>query len=111
MAIELGKVSNYLESKKNTTTEKILGCTINEFKDYIENLFLEGMSWENRDKWHIDHVIPISLAKDKEEIVLLSHYSNLRPMWSVDNIVKSNKIEDKSNKIYQKLLEYRDSLS
>ena len=96
--------------KKNTTTEKILGCTINEFKYYIENLFLEGMNWENRDKWHIDHVIPISLAKDKEEIVILSHYSNLRPMWSYDNIVKSNKIEDESHKIYQKLLEYRDSL-
>lgn len=67
------------------------------------------MSWDNRSKWHVDHIIPISLAQNKEEVILLSHYLNLRPMWAKDNIVKSNMIEDYSHPIYQKLLEIRKS--
>lgn len=31
-----------------------------EFKNHIENLFLEGMSWDNHGEWHIDHIIPVS---------------------------------------------------
>lgn len=94
--------------KKSTTTEKILGCTIDQFKNYIEELFMEGMNWKNREQWHIDHIIPISLAKNEEEIKLLNHYSNLRPMWSKDNIIKSNKVENENHPIYIRLLEVRN---
>lgn len=79
--------------KKNTKTENILGCSISEFKKHIELQFLNGMSWENRKLWHIDHIIPIVLAKNEEQLIKLNHYTNLRPLWAKDNLVKSARYE------------------
>jgi hypothetical protein len=50
------------------------------------------MSWDNYGEWHIDHIIPISVGKNKEEIEGLNHYLNLRPLWAEENLKKSNKI-------------------
>ena len=54
--------------------------------------FTTGMSWENRNEWHIDHKIPLSSAKTEEEIYELCHYTNLQPLWAFDNLSKGNKI-------------------
>lgn len=95
--------------KKDFKTLSIIGCSKEELKIHIESLFQEEMNWENRDKWHIDHIIPLSLAQNKKEVIILNHFLNLRPMWSKDNIIKSNKIEDTNHPIYLKLLEIRKS--
>jgi hypothetical protein len=50
------------------------------------------MTWDNYGKWHMDHIYPLSLAKTTEEIEKLCHYTNLQPLWAVDNIRKGNKI-------------------
>jgi hypothetical protein len=102
------RILKKISEVKDFKTLSIIGCSKVELKLHIESLFLENMNWENRDKWHIDHIIPISLAKNKHEVEILNHYSNLRPMWSYDNIVKSNKIEDEKHPIYLKLLEFRN---
>lgn len=78
--------------KKNMGTEKLLGSDFNTVKTHIENKFTEGMNWKNQGKWHIDHIIPLSSAKTKEELISLCHYLNLQPLWALDNILKSNKI-------------------
>lgn len=78
--------------KKETKTMSMLGCTIDELKDHIESLFTDGMNWENQGQWHIDHIIPISSAKNNEDLMKLSHYTNLQPMWEIENKRKSNKI-------------------
>ena len=77
---------------KKSRTHEILGCSFLEFKEYIESKFVEGMSWLNRDKWHINHIYPVSLAKNDEEIIRLNHYTNLQPLWAYDNISKSNRV-------------------
>ncbi len=77
---------------KNTKTQQILGCSYKEFKKYFESLFRDGMSWENRHLWHIDHIIPIHSAKSEEDIIKLNHHTNLQPLWAAENIKKSNKI-------------------
>jgi hypothetical protein len=77
---------------KNSKTYNILGCTISEFKQYLENKFTKGMNWQNNGEWHLDHIYPTSLAKDKEELLKLNHYTNFQPLWAVDNIKKGNKI-------------------
>ena len=77
--------------KKNSKTMQILGCTIQEFKLHIESQFKEGMSWDNRSEWHIDHIMPLSMAKTEDEIIRLNHYKNLRPLWAHENLSKSNK--------------------
>lgn len=77
---------------KKSRTYQILGCTFEEFKVHIENQFVDGMSWDNRSLWHLDHIYPVSLATDEEHLLKLNHYTNFQPLWAVDNIRKSNKI-------------------
>jgi hypothetical protein len=78
--------------KKNSKSYEIYGIDWNGLRLHIENQFIDGMSWDNRGKWEIDHIIPISLAVDINEIIELSHYTNLNPMWSLDNKLKGDKI-------------------
>lgn len=78
-------------TKKNKTFE-IIGCTPQELKEHLEKQFVDGMNWENRSEWHIDHIIPLSSAKTEEEVYNLCHYTNLQPLWAIDNIKKSNNI-------------------
>lgn len=79
--------------KKNKRTEQILGCDIEYFVQHIERQFLPGMTWENRSEWHIDHVVPVSSAKDADEVEKLNHFTNLRPLWAKDNLSKGAKME------------------
>ena len=83
-----------LGSKKNSRTTQILGCTILKFKKHIESQFLSGMNWENRHLWHIDHIMPVSMAKTYDEVIRLNHYRNLRPLWAYENLAKSDKTPD-----------------
>ena len=71
-----------------------LGCTLEFFKQYIENQFEPGMSWNNYgwDTWHIDHIVPLDSANSEEEIFKLWHYTNLRPMYAIDNWKKGSKV-------------------
>ena len=88
--------------KKNTKTENILGCSVTEFKKYIESLFDEWMNWDNRGLyngelnygWDLDHIIPISFATNEEEIIKLNHYTNFQPLCSYTNRnIKKDKIK------------------
>jgi hypothetical protein len=78
---------------KKSRSNEILGTSYNEFKLFIENKFLEGMTWDNHGDWHLDHITPISWAKTEDEIYKLNHYSNLQPLWKEDNLSKGNKYE------------------
>ncbi len=82
-------------SKKPIKTEQILGCSINEFKNYIISKCTEGVTLEDfkREGYHIDHIIPLSIANSEEEILKLCHYTNLQPMWCKENLIKSDKIK------------------
>lgn len=76
---------------KGASTFDLLGYTPEQLRLHIERQFLPGMSWENRCLWHIDHIIPISIAKSKEDVVALNQLSNLRPLWAVENNKKRAK--------------------
>lgn len=86
---------------KNSKTTEILGCSIEEFKNHIESQFLNWMTWENYGNcesntyncsWHLDHIIPASIAKTKEEIIILNHWSNFQPKCGKSNIEKGNNL-------------------
>lgn len=78
--------------KKQSTTEKMLGCTFKQFTKHIEKQFTDGMSWDNRGEWHLDHILPLSCATTIEGLERLSHYTNIRPLWAADNLSKSNNL-------------------
>ena len=75
---------------------KDLGCSIEEFKKYIESKFQDGMSWNdwNYEGWHIDHIKPLSSfdLTDRNQLLQACHYTNLQPLWAKDNMAKSDKI-------------------
>ena len=84
-----------------------LGCSIEEFKLYIEAQFNPNfkkiglpmaMTWDNwsRKGWHMDHIIPLSHfdLSDPEQLKKAVHYTNLQPMWAKENLSKSNKLLD-----------------
>jgi len=73
-----------------------LGCSVEEFKTYIEDQFQEGMSWENHGEWHLDHIIPLSAfdLTNRDEFLIACHFTNYQPLWATDNIRKGSKICD-----------------
>lgn len=77
--------------KKSMRAEEILGCSIVQFKNYIQNQFKDGMSWDNKKDWHLDHKIPVSWAKNENEIIKLNHYTNFQPLWIGENLCKGNR--------------------
>ena len=78
--------------KKNTKSEQILGCTFQEFKTHLEKQFDEHMNWNNHgDYWELDHIKPVSLAVNEQELVELNSYTNFQPLEKTLNRLKSNK--------------------
>lgn len=82
-------------TSKEGKTKDLLGYSPIQLKEHIEKQFKEeGMTWDNYGDWHIDHRIPISVAKTIEEALFLSKLENLQPLLAEENIIKSNKLED-----------------
>jgi hypothetical protein len=79
-------------NKKNKTIE-ILGCNQSELRIFLEEKFKHDMTWENYGEWHIDHIIPLSSATNDVEVLRLCHFTNLQPLWGVENLKKGNKIQ------------------
>lgn len=77
---------------KPCNTQKLLGADWLTVKHHIEKQFVDGMNWDNRNAWHIDHIVPLASAKSIEEVMPLFHYTNLQPLWKEDNLKKGAKI-------------------
>ena len=90
------RMQNALKGKtKSKTTMELLGVPHIDFlKTWLECKFKEGMTWENRHLWHIDHIKPCSsfdLTKPEEQAKCF-HYTNLQPLWASENLSKGNRI-------------------
>lgn len=77
---------------RKPSTLSALGCSPEELKKHLEAQFKPGMSWDGqknhgRRQWHIDHIIPLHLAArlGREGLEKASHFSNLRPLWALEN--------------------------
>jgi hypothetical protein len=89
------RIREYLNGKnKSKRTFDIIGLDKENFKMYIQSKFEEGMSWENYGEWHIDHIKPLCLGKNEEDVLLLNHYTNLQPLWAKDNLIKNRKYDN-----------------
>jgi len=78
---------------KSGSAVKDLGCTIEELKNYLEQQFKKGMTWDNYGKWHIDHRRPLAKFNltDRQQFLEACHYTNLQPLWATENIIKGIK--------------------
>lgn len=91
-------LKNYNKIGNKQHTMEYIGCSITELRTYLENLFSKDMTWENQGEWHIDHIKPCASfnLNDEDERNACFHYTNLQPMWGIENISKNDKynIED-----------------
>ncbi len=82
-----------LDSKKSKRSLELLGADWETVQRHIEQQFVEGMTWKNYGEWQADHVIPLVSANNKEELIPLLHYTNLQPLWALDNNRKGSKMD------------------
>lgn len=93
--------SSQLKGLLGKSVEEYLGCSIMDYKDYLETKFLDNMTWENHGtggkKWQIDHIKPINPKNPitDEEVICRLHYTNTQCLWETDNKIKKNKEETK----------------
>ncbi len=84
--------------RKSNSTKNLLGCTIKELREHLEEQFKDGMTWNNYGVkgWHIDHIKPciqFDLIKEEEQEKCF-HYTNLQPLWAKDNLRKGGKSQN-----------------
>lgn len=80
----------FIKTKLNTILE--FGYTPEQLIKRIECQFKEGMSWNNRKEWHIDHKKPISMFIEGTSPKIINMLCNLQPIWAEENLSKGNKI-------------------
>lgn len=77
----------YVGSKKNAKTYEIIGLNAGKFEQWLRDV--SDVKPETHDV-HIDHIIPISSAQSHDEVLALSHFSNLQWLTHDENIRKRN---------------------
>ena len=73
---------------------KLCGCSLEKLKQHLESQFTEGMTWDNKGDWHVDHIKPCASfdLTNPEEQKKCFHYTNLQPLWALDNMKKGAKL-------------------
>ena len=82
------------KSDKSLSTMFLIGCEIDYLMFHIQEQFTHGMNWNNYGQWHIDHKLPcasynLNIPSEQQKCF---NYTNLQPLWAIDNIRKSDKI-------------------
>lgn len=93
-ALRLRSTAAIKGNYKSGSAVRDLGCSIGDFKLYLESKFQPGMTWENHTQygWHIDHIKPLSSfdLTDRKQFLEACHYTNLQPLWAKDNLSKGS---------------------
>lgn len=75
---------------------ELLGCDLEFFKQYLEEQFTTGMTWDSYGPkgWHMDHIIPVCSfdLSNPDEVARCFRYTNIQPLWAEDNAAKGSKI-------------------
>lgn len=65
-----------------------IGCDHQKLRWYIEQQFRLGMDWSKYGQWEVDHIVPLSAARSRYDVVKLCHFTNLQPLWKRENLAK-----------------------
>jgi hypothetical protein len=85
------RLNNVLRGRpKAESTMNLLGCDASFLKSHLASQFTDKMNWDNYGQygWHVDHIRPcysFDLTNEDEQKICF-HYSNLRPLWWLENI-------------------------
>jgi len=81
-------------SCKEDLTKNLLGYTQKELITHIESQFIGEMSWENRNSFHVDHIIPIAqlIKLGITDPKIVNSLDNLQPLTPTENIIKNDNV-------------------
>lgn len=84
--------------KKSLKTVELIGCSYDFLRKHIESQFREGMCWNKKHSFHIDHIIPLNSfdLADPEQLKAACHWTNLQPLYPKENMSKGSKIVEES---------------
>jgi hypothetical protein len=92
----LGNALRARRVSKLHRTFDLIGCTPAFLTSYIRSKLHGGMTEQDllNGKIHIDHIIPCAAfdLTNEEEQRKCFHYTNLQPLWAIDNLKKNAKI-------------------
>jgi hypothetical protein len=96
---------NACKTKKSVKTLELFGCSLEELCKHLESKFTEGMTWENYGKWHVDHIRPCVSFNllNVEEQRQCFHWSNLQPLWAIDNLRKNSRWDGSTIRVRTRL--------
>ena len=80
---------------KNTHTYEIAGCDYETLDNHLLYTFKDnyGYDWDGVEEVHVDHIIPLAIAKTEEDVYELCYYENLQLLKAKDNLEKHDKLD------------------
>lgn len=82
---------------KSSKTAQLLGCSFEELQKHLKATFEMNyglpFSWIDESLLHIDHIIPLAMAKTEEDLIKLNHYMNLQYLLAEDNLEKGDSLD------------------
>jgi hypothetical protein len=81
------KLTDFIKSTSRRYIH-LFGCSAHFMRRHIECQFKGEMTWEDRGKWHIDHIRPCASFEfvEKSDALICFNWKNLRPVFvSVNN--------------------------
>ncbi len=99
-AIVYRRIHQVVGPKWAKNWRELLGCTIEEYKNYLESKWEPWMNWDNYgppgtgyDVWNIDHIVPFNCGNPTiADKLQRCHYTNTRPLRTIDNNIKSDNL-------------------
>jgi hypothetical protein len=85
----------YHRYRKTSDTADLIGCSFDELMVHL------GL---RRGEDHLDHICPLSQARNQTEINALQHYTNLQWLSPRENMKKSNKRTPEGEELCRQLL-------
>jgi hypothetical protein len=83
------KLCNKHNFEKTLQFNDIFGVDVRGLVPYLENQFINGMTWDNYGEWEVDHISPLKDIEVFDDIIKLCHYTNLQPLWLNDHKIKT----------------------
>ena len=90
----LRRVLTMARVRKDAKTEVMLGYSKKQLREHLEGQFRPGMSWRNRQSFHIDHITPVAelFRRGIYDPAIINSIDNLQVLTPEENRAKRDRV-------------------